>query len=79
MKEVLESYGIATGDRWDWDLIQRPTGGRRFTGSADFHGWLFRLFPRAAVGPRTATRLAARSRPRARYAATSTPARRPDC
>ncbi|MET9995258.1 FAD/NAD(P)-binding protein [Streptomyces mutabilis] len=37
---VLDSYGIDRGRRWDWDLIQRPTRGRRFADRADFQHWL---------------------------------------
>lgn len=36
---VLDRHGIAAADRWDWDLVQRPTGGRRFAGRAAFRGW----------------------------------------
>jgi hypothetical protein len=37
---VLDSYGIDPRGRWDWDLIQRPTRGRRFADRAEFQHWL---------------------------------------
>ncbi|MFF9776473.1 FAD/NAD(P)-binding protein [Streptomyces sp. NPDC013978] len=37
---VLDSYGIKESERWDWDLIQRPTGGQRFDSRASFQHWL---------------------------------------
>ncbi|MFE7072469.1 FAD/NAD(P)-binding protein [Streptomyces sp. NPDC057620] len=37
---VLDEFGIAVADRWSWDRVSRPHGGRVFTGPADFRGWL---------------------------------------
>ncbi|MER6790070.1 FAD/NAD(P)-binding protein [Streptomyces sp. NPDC000658] len=37
---LLDSYGIGRAERWDWELLQRPTAGRRFRGRADFRRWL---------------------------------------
>ncbi|MFC0495360.1 FAD/NAD(P)-binding protein [Streptomyces mutabilis] len=37
---VLDAHGIGDKDRLDWDLLARPYRDRRFTGPADFTGWL---------------------------------------
>ncbi|MCW8099004.1 FAD/NAD(P)-binding protein [Streptomyces tauricus] len=37
---VLDEFGISGADRWSWDRVSRPHGGRVFTGPADFRGWL---------------------------------------
>ena len=37
---VLDSYGIAHGDRWDWQRISKPCEGREFTDRDDFRSWL---------------------------------------
>ncbi|WP_052864093.1 FAD/NAD(P)-binding protein [Streptomyces niger] len=37
---VLDAYGIADRDRWDWDRVARPYGTRKFNGRADFRDWL---------------------------------------
>ncbi|MFD0311088.1 FAD/NAD(P)-binding protein [Streptomyces sp. NPDC127119] len=37
---VLDEFGVAAADRWSWDRVSRPHGGRVFTGPADFRGWL---------------------------------------
>ncbi|MEU9188143.1 FAD/NAD(P)-binding protein [Streptomyces sp. NPDC048484] len=37
---VLDEFGVAEADRWSWDRVSRPYGGRVFTGSEDFRGWL---------------------------------------
>ncbi|MFF1549153.1 FAD/NAD(P)-binding protein [Streptomyces sp. NPDC058291] len=39
-ERLLDSYGIDRARRWDWELIQRPTAGRRFAGRAGFRHWL---------------------------------------
>ncbi|MEU8655045.1 FAD/NAD(P)-binding protein [Streptomyces sp. NPDC048737] len=39
-ERLLDSYGIDRSRRWDWDLLQRPTAGRRFPGRASFRRWL---------------------------------------
>ncbi|MEU3098148.1 FAD/NAD(P)-binding protein [Streptomyces sp. NPDC006967] len=39
-ERVLDSYGVERAARWDWDLIQRPTRGRRFADRDDFQHWL---------------------------------------
>ncbi|MCW5253047.1 MULTISPECIES: FAD/NAD(P)-binding protein [unclassified Streptomyces] len=38
--ELLDTYGFAPGDRWDWQRLSRPYGDREFTGRDDFHDWL---------------------------------------
>ncbi|PSM41420.1 FAD-binding protein [Streptomyces dioscori] len=37
---VLDEFGVPAADRWSWDHVSRPHGGRVFTGPADFRGWL---------------------------------------
>ncbi|MEV4038292.1 FAD/NAD(P)-binding protein [Streptomyces umbrinus] len=37
---ILGEFGIAEADRWSWDRISRPYGGRVFTGTGDFREWL---------------------------------------
>ncbi|MFF9043607.1 FAD/NAD(P)-binding protein [Streptomyces parvulus] len=37
---VLDAHGITPADRWDWDLVQHPTGRRHFTGRDHFEHWL---------------------------------------
>ncbi|WP_425424309.1 FAD/NAD(P)-binding protein [Streptomyces chattanoogensis] len=37
---VLDAFGIAPADRWDWDRISRPYADRRFAGPAAFRDWL---------------------------------------
>ncbi|MFC8662498.1 FAD/NAD(P)-binding protein [Streptomyces sp. NPDC057199] len=37
---VLGEFGIAEADRWSWDRISRPHGGRVFAGPGDFREWL---------------------------------------
>ncbi|MFT2020129.1 FAD/NAD(P)-binding protein [Streptomyces sp. 796.1] len=38
--ELLTAFGIGPDERWDWAAIEKPYGERRFTGPADFTGWL---------------------------------------
>lgn len=38
--KLLDEYGIAAADRWDWEEISLPYGRRVFTDRDDFHGWL---------------------------------------
>ncbi|MFD8705575.1 FAD/NAD(P)-binding protein [Kitasatospora sp. NPDC059648] len=37
---VLRAHGITEEERWDWDRLQQPTGGRLFADRADFQRWL---------------------------------------
>ncbi|AZM75411.1 FAD-binding protein [Streptomyces sp. KPB2] len=37
---VLDSFGIAADERWDWERLSRPYGDRVFADRADFTGWL---------------------------------------
>ncbi|MGW3030453.1 FAD/NAD(P)-binding protein [Streptomyces sp. NPDC001178] len=37
---VLDRYGIAQGERWDWRLLARPYGGRTFSGPGEWRTWL---------------------------------------
>ncbi|WUI52228.1 FAD/NAD(P)-binding protein [Streptomyces sp. NBC_00414] len=37
---VLDEFGVPEADRWSWDRVSRPHGGRVFTGPDDFRGWL---------------------------------------
>ncbi|MFG2577460.1 FAD/NAD(P)-binding protein [Streptomyces sp. NPDC048481] len=39
-ERLVGHYGIDRARRWNWDLIQRPTAGRRFRDRADFRRWL---------------------------------------
>jgi hypothetical protein len=39
-RKLLDEYGVAPADRWDWELISRPYRDRQFTDRADFHEWL---------------------------------------
>ncbi|MDJ1134790.1 FAD/NAD(P)-binding protein [Streptomyces iconiensis] len=39
-RRVLDEWGIAAADRWDWDSIARPYGDRPFTDRASFNTWL---------------------------------------
>ncbi|HEV2634454.1 MAG TPA: FAD/NAD(P)-binding protein [Actinocrinis sp.] len=38
--ELLTRYGVAAEQRWRWDPIERPQGGRRFADRAEFRTWL---------------------------------------
>ncbi|MER0245279.1 FAD/NAD(P)-binding protein [Streptomyces sp. HSW2009] len=38
--ELLTAFGIGPDERWDWAAVEQPYGERRFTGPADFTGWL---------------------------------------
>ncbi|WP_370421858.1 FAD/NAD(P)-binding protein [Streptomyces sp. QH1-20] len=37
---LLKSFGIADGDRWDWERLSRPYGDRTFACRAEFRHWL---------------------------------------
>jgi len=37
---LLDEFGIASADQWDWERIAQPFGDRVFTGPDDFRGWL---------------------------------------
>ncbi|BCL30949.1 FAD/NAD(P)-binding protein [Streptomyces aurantiacus] len=37
---VLDEFGVPAADRWSWDRVSRPYGGRVFTGPGDFRDWL---------------------------------------
>ncbi|TJZ56107.1 FAD/NAD(P)-binding protein [Streptomyces piniterrae] len=37
---VLDAFGIAAAERWDWERVTRPHTGRRFAGPAAFRDWL---------------------------------------
>ncbi|GGX26865.1 FAD/NAD(P)-binding protein [Streptomyces noursei] len=37
---VLDDFGIAGPDRWNWRALARPLGERRFADRAAFRGWL---------------------------------------
>ncbi|TQE37595.1 FAD/NAD(P)-binding protein [Streptomyces ipomoeae] len=37
---VMRRFGLAEGDEWSWERIERPWGNREFTGRADFGQWL---------------------------------------
>ncbi|MGW1377886.1 FAD/NAD(P)-binding protein [Streptomyces sp. NPDC002446] len=37
---VLDAFGIAPAERWDWERVSRPHAGRAFAGRAAFRGWL---------------------------------------
>ncbi|MFE7761561.1 FAD/NAD(P)-binding protein [Streptomyces sp. NPDC057438] len=37
---LLDRHAVPSGERWDWTRIERPYGGRRFAGRADFRQWL---------------------------------------
>lgn len=40
VREVLDGFGVAPADRWDWTALARPYGDRRFEGRRDFRAWL---------------------------------------
>ncbi|MFD6348076.1 FAD/NAD(P)-binding protein [Streptomyces roseolus] len=37
---LLDAYGIASDERWDWDRILRPYGDGEFTDRAEFRRWM---------------------------------------
>ncbi|MFG2094321.1 FAD/NAD(P)-binding protein [Streptomyces sp. NPDC048612] len=37
---VLDAFGIAPAERWDWERVSRPHGERSFAGRAAFRDWL---------------------------------------
>ncbi|MFD7503102.1 FAD/NAD(P)-binding protein [Streptomyces sp. NPDC059850] len=37
---LLDTYGIAPGDRWDWERLQQPCAEREFADRAEFRTWL---------------------------------------
>ena len=39
-RALLDRYGIAEQDRWDWEQISRPYGDRTFAEPAEFRTWL---------------------------------------
>lgn len=39
-QDLLDAFGVAPADRWDWDRIARPYGGRDFVSPEDFGDWL---------------------------------------
>lgn len=40
VRDVLDGFGVAPADRWDWAAVARPYGERRFEGRRDFRAWL---------------------------------------
>lgn len=38
--ELVAEYGIGPEQQWDWAVLGDPTAARRFSGVAEFHGWL---------------------------------------
>lgn len=40
---LLRDAGIPDADRWNWDRVSRPDGGRQFDSAAEFTGWLLDL------------------------------------
>ncbi|MFD4606942.1 FAD/NAD(P)-binding protein [Streptomyces sp. NPDC058440] len=52
-QELLDAFGVAPAERWDWNRIARPYAGRGFVSPEDFRDWL--------VGHLRADLLAARS------------------
>ncbi|WFB10765.1 FAD/NAD(P)-binding protein [Streptomyces sp. LX-29] len=49
---VLDAYGIAAADRWDWGRLSRPTDGRRFADRDDFRRWLLEHLARDVAAAR---------------------------
>jgi uncharacterized NAD(P)/FAD-binding protein YdhS len=39
-ERVLEVFGVAAKQRWDWERLAHPQGSRTFAGPADFTSWL---------------------------------------
>ncbi|MES4903210.1 MULTISPECIES: FAD/NAD(P)-binding protein [unclassified Streptomyces] len=37
---LLDTFGFPRDRRWDWEQMARPYGDRKFTGPADFRGWV---------------------------------------
>ncbi|MGO1051418.1 FAD/NAD(P)-binding protein [Crossiella sp. CA198] len=44
--EVLRRHGISPAEHWDWELIARPFGDRRFADRAEFRAWLLEYLRR---------------------------------
>jgi hypothetical protein len=43
---LLDAYGIARDERWDWERIAKPCAARKFTGRGDFRAWLLEYLER---------------------------------
>ncbi|WP_439659397.1 FAD/NAD(P)-binding protein [Lentzea sp. HUAS TT2] len=43
---LLEKFGIASNEMWNWERIARPHGDRHFASPEDFHEWLRQLLLR---------------------------------
>ena len=41
--ELLNDFGIADDEQWDWDLVAYPHAGRRFGSPEEFQRWLLEL------------------------------------
>ncbi|MFF3336684.1 FAD/NAD(P)-binding protein [Streptomyces sp. NPDC002888] len=39
-RDLLDEFGVAPAERWDWTRIARPYAGRDFDSPEDFRGWL---------------------------------------
>ncbi|MER7678922.1 FAD/NAD(P)-binding protein [Streptomyces sp. NPDC096934] len=37
---LLDEFGVPEADRWCWDRLSRPYGGRRFAGTGEWRDWL---------------------------------------
>lgn len=37
---ILDEFGVAPADRWNWDRVSRPYGEREFTGPGPWRAWL---------------------------------------
>ncbi|MER6467990.1 FAD/NAD(P)-binding protein [Streptomyces collinus] len=48
-ERLLDRYGIATGDRWDWDSLTAPHPGGALRGRAEFTAWLASYLERDAA------------------------------
>ncbi|GAA2922125.1 hypothetical protein GCM10020221_17870 [Streptomyces thioluteus] len=64
-EELLDTYGVPAGRRWDWERIAAPYKGRDFTGRDAFRRWLLdRLRADVRAGARGQCGRAAEGRPR---------------
>ncbi|MFG2139940.1 FAD/NAD(P)-binding protein [Streptomyces sp. NPDC048650] len=47
-RRLLDSCAVPVAERWDWERIATPYGGRAFAGREEFRGWLLEYLRRDA-------------------------------